>query len=205
MGKSNVLPTGEYQGVYYVDFENLLSYTKKDDETERKTLKNISPWEMSDYEFDDVESQMNLENYRATLVDALKKRFPSFKEPVGWYVGIPGKHILLENDLFYIAVEDNEWSEAVELLQKEENSVSGYENLQKRHYKNYLKGLCNVLLEQFDEIGTYIEAHGGKVSGSVSKKTSYLVAGEAAGSKLDKANALGVPVLSEDDLKAMCQ
>ena len=55
-----------------------------------------------------------------------------------------------------------------------------------------------------DEAKTYIEAHGGKVSGSVSKKTSYLVAGEAAGSKLDKANALGVPVLSEDDLKAMC-
>lgn len=155
MGKANVHPTGEYEGVYYVDFENLLSYTKKDDETERKTLKNISPWEMSDYEFDDIESQMNLENYRATLVDALKKRFPSFKEPVGWYVGIPGKHILLENDLFYIAVEDNEWSEAVELLQKEGDSISGYENLQKRHYKNYLKGLCNVLLEQFDEIGTY--------------------------------------------------
>ena len=78
MGKANVHPTGEYEGVYYVDFENLLSYTKKDDETERKTLKNISPWEMSDYEFDDVESQMNLENYRATLVEALKKRFPSF-------------------------------------------------------------------------------------------------------------------------------
>lgn len=56
-----------------------------------------------------------------------------------------------------------------------------------------------------DEAKTYIEAHGGKVSGSVSKKTSYLVAGEAAGSKLDKANALGVPVLSEDDLKSMCQ
>lgn len=56
-----------------------------------------------------------------------------------------------------------------------------------------------------DEAKSYIEAHGGKVSGSVSKKTSFLVAGEAAGSKLDKANALGVPVLSEDDLKAMCQ
>lgn len=56
-----------------------------------------------------------------------------------------------------------------------------------------------------DEAKTYIEAHGGKVSGSVSKKTSYLVAGEAAGSKLDKANSLGVPVLSENDLKAMCQ
>lgn len=56
-----------------------------------------------------------------------------------------------------------------------------------------------------DEAKTYIEAYGGKVSGSISKKTSYLVAGEAAGSKLDKANSLGVPVLSEDDLKAMCQ
>ena len=50
-----------------------------------------------------------------------------------------------------------------------------------------------------------IEAHGGKVAGSVSKKTSYLVAGEAAGSKLTKAQTLGIPVLSEDDLKNMLE
>lgn len=54
-----------------------------------------------------------------------------------------------------------------------------------------------------EEAKTFIEAHGGKVTGSVSKKTSYLVAGEAAGSKLDKANALGIPVLDEAGLKAM--
>lgn len=54
-----------------------------------------------------------------------------------------------------------------------------------------------------EEAKTFIEARGGKVTGSVSKKTSYLVAGEAAGSKLDKANALGIPVLDEAGLKAM--
>ena len=43
-----------------------------------------------------------------------------------------------------------------------------------------------------------IEQHGGKCSGSVSKKTSYLVAGEEAGSKLDKANELGITVLNEE-------
>lgn len=48
-----------------------------------------------------------------------------------------------------------------------------------------------------------IEAHGGKVSGSVSKKTNYLLAGENAGSKLTKANDLGVSVISEAELQEM--
>ena len=48
-----------------------------------------------------------------------------------------------------------------------------------------------------DDAKERIEAAGGKVSGSVSKKTSFVVAGEDAGSKLDKATQLGVPVLDE--------
>lgn len=51
-----------------------------------------------------------------------------------------------------------------------------------------------------DEAGAALKALGAKVSGSVSKKTSYVVAGEAAGSKYDKAVALGVPVLDEAQL-----
>ena len=51
-----------------------------------------------------------------------------------------------------------------------------------------------------DEAGAALKARGAKVSGSVSKKTSYVVAGEAAGSKYDKAVSLGVPVLDENAL-----
>ena len=54
-----------------------------------------------------------------------------------------------------------------------------------------------------DEAEQKIKAQGGKCTGSVSKKTSYVVAGEAAGSKLTKAQALGVPVISEDELISM--
>lgn len=54
-----------------------------------------------------------------------------------------------------------------------------------------------------DEAGERIKAAGGKVSGSVSAKTSYVVAGEAAGSKLTKAQALGVKIIDEETLLRM--
>ncbi len=56
-----------------------------------------------------------------------------------------------------------------------------------------------------DEASEIIEKMGGKVSSSVSKKTTYVLAGEEAGSKLRKANELGVAVISEDEFKKMIE
>ena len=60
--------------------------------------------------------------------------------------------------------------------------------------------LPNMSREEATEL---IEGQGGKVTGSVSKKTDYVVAGDAAGSKLTKAQSLGVTILDEDGLRAL--
>ncbi len=54
-----------------------------------------------------------------------------------------------------------------------------------------------------DQAKAYIEARGGKVTGSVSKKTDYLLSGENPGSKLAKAQSLGTKVISEEDLRGL--
>jgi len=90
----------------------------------------------------------------------------------------------------------------VEQLRKASLTFSG----KKKERGTKLAGKTFVLtgtLAHFtrDEAKKLIEDQGGRVSGSVSKKTDFVVAGSDAGSKLDKAKELGVPVIDEKGLK----
>jgi DNA ligase (NAD+) len=81
---------------------------------------------------------------------------------------------------------------------------------EKKQRSTQLEGLTFVLTGTLptltrDEAKDKIETAGGKTAGSVSKKTSYVVAGEEAGSKLDKARELKIPVIDEPGLLAMLQ
>ena len=95
-----------------------------------------------------------------------------------------------------------------DLIEKLKQAGVNIKSLEKEEQNQKFEGLTFVLtgsLEKYtrQEATELIEKYGGKVSGSVSKKTNYLLAGEDAGSKLTKAQSLGVKIISEEEFEKM--
>ena len=110
-----------------------------------------------------------------------------------------------------VAMSLNEWfrkHENIELLEKIKEIGLNFKIEETENNGTSLSGLTFVITGSFEsnsreELKDIIESNGGKASGSVSKKTNYLLAGENCGSKLDKANELGVTVIGSDELFKM--
>ena len=111
--------------------------------------------------------------------------------------------IIAQNIVDYFDDKENDkeiqrlFEQGVTILEQESSALS-----------DNLKGMTFVLtgtLEHYTrpEMSELIEKHGGKVSSSVSKNTSFVLAGAEAGSKLDKAKAFGVKIISEEDILKM--
>ena len=101
-----------------------------------------------------------------------------------------------------------EQGQTVDLINRLKNAGVNMNYLEEESWDDRFSGMTFVLtgsLEKYsrNEASEIIEKFGGKTSGSVSKKTTYLLAGEDSGSKLDKANSLGVNVISEQDFENM--
>jgi DNA ligase (NAD+) len=63
--------------------------------------------------------------------------------------------------------------------------------------------ITGTMSQSRDEVKAYLESLGAKVSGSVSKKTDFVIYGEEAGSKLTKAREFGVATITEDEMRGM--
>lgn len=140
MGRGNSCVFGNYEGLYYVNWNNF-SNEYEDEEG------NII-----------VDEDMRVEEWEEALsqfIFDLTKKYPSFSICEEWISNT--EKAVLENSLFYIAVEDNEWSMAVKLIQKEQSYYSrgNIVNLQAGLFMKYLNGIRDCLFNQFDVLGTY--------------------------------------------------
>ena len=101
---------------------------------------------------------------------------------------------------------DRQSKDLIERLRQAGVNFESHEQVQDTRFAGKTFVLTGALsLFTRDEATAKIEAFGGKAASSVSKKTTYVVAGENAGSKLKKANELGIPVLSEQEFLDMLQ
>lgn len=169
MGRGNACVWNPYEGLYYVDFDDLTCYIKESEEEpgvyDSRLGRDISFEEMNEWQYDEAETDWMLHDFEEKFIADFTEMFPSFSEPSKRTWVSRDERAVLENELFYIVFEDNEWSLAVKLLQKE-NPYYVLDGLQKKHYQRYLEGMRDCLFKQFDEIGIY---GGAWTSGTIRK------------------------------------
>ena len=160
MGRGNVHVTGSCEGLYYIDNDHFHIYRRdipdNAEECESKMLGEISDLELNGggWLIDEEETRDNERDILDGFIESFTNRFPSFHQPDPSKLWLDrDRHVILESSLFHIAVEDNEWSLAVELVQKEGLYGDSLHGLQARHYQNYLEGMKRCLLEYLPSIG----------------------------------------------------
>lgn len=158
MGAGNVGVFSPVGGEYYIDFDDLYVYRAKDDEDDVRLMRDVPFSEIEDFEFSEFDTELEIDDVIAEFRESMIRRFPSFKETDLWLLDGPysrsrSRHAILENGLFWIATEDNQWSLAVELIPKEESWGEPWMvNLQGRHFQKYLDGIKEALFEQFEYV-----------------------------------------------------
>lgn len=160
MGQGNVCVTGSCEGLYYIDNDHFHIYRRdvpgKSEECESKMLGELHAPELASggWLLDEEDTRAIQRDLLDSFIESFTNRFPAFHQPA------PDKQWLdhtrqsiLESSLFHIAIEDNEWSLAIELVQKEGLYGDNLYGLQARHYQKYLEGMKRCLLEHLPSIG----------------------------------------------------
>lgn len=166
MGRGNVSVSGKYEGLFYIDNDDYTIYRMSDDYSDYPELmlaRDLGYDEIAggDFIYDEEGTMCELDFILDSFCEDFMSRYPSFTKPMenksirsGLY-GYMSRQVILESGLFYIAIEDNEWSTAIELLQKEDPYDNHLAGLQGRHFKAYFAAMADCLLDLLPGIGTY--------------------------------------------------
>lgn len=161
MGRGNVCTTGSYEGLYYIDNDHYHVYRDSEDMSDYPETRLMGELDYADitsgpWVYDEEGTGSELDDIKECFMDAFCQMFPSFGRPSKeFWIDSSCRRVIMESKLFYICMEDNEWSMAVELVQKEEPWGDVWmENLQKRLYEKYLEGMKKALLMRLPSIGT---------------------------------------------------
>lgn len=163
MGRGNCCVRGDYEGLFYVDNDFLHVYENDEEESDSVLLGDLSYEELTggDWSYSEILTDLLYEDSLANFIQRIQRKFKSFRACDKWVSR--EEHAILENALFYIVTEDNEWSVAFKLLQKEDPYDDHLSGLQKRHFQLYLDGMRDALFEDFPALGIYSGAWTHKV------------------------------------------
>lgn len=147
MGSGNCCVHGKHEGLYYVDNNDIYVYSLISNPAITRLLRDIDYNDYSNWQYDEWLSDDQYQIFIENLTSDFTTRFPSFSKCDQWIS--KSLHARLENKLFYVCTEDNEWSVAVELIAKDDETLAG---LQFKHYLNYLHGIRDTLFLQFSDL-----------------------------------------------------
>ena len=192
--------------IYYLKYEDISSLKKEGDKFTKNLLNAIN--ESKNNDLDRVICSLGIRNVGTKLSKTLAKEFRSMDKLMEADIvrlnGINDVGEITADNIYEFFKQE----QTIDLIQRLKDAGVNMEYLQEESGDERFYGKTFVLtgsLEKYtrDEASEIIERLGGKTSSSVSKKTSYVLAGEDAGSKLTKAQTLGVPVITEEEFEEM--
>lgn len=192
--------------IYYLTYEDISSLKKDGEKFTQNLLNSIENSKNND--LDKVICSLGIKNVGAKLAKILAKEFKNIDDLMNASVirlnSINDVGEITANNIYEFFKQE----QTIDLINRLKNAGINMEYLQQESDDERFFGKTFVLTGSLnnytrDEASKIIEDFGGKTSSSVSKKTTYLLAGEDAGSKLTKAEQLGVTIITEQEFEDM--
>ena len=192
--------------IYYLTYEDISSLKKDGEKFTQNLLNSIEHSKNND--LDKVICSLGIKNVGAKLAKILAKEFKNIDDLMNASVirlnSINDVGEITANNIYEFFKQE----QTIDLINRLKNAGVNMEYLQQESDDERFFGKTFVLTGSLsnytrDEASKIIEDFGGKTSSSVSKKTTYLLAGEDAGSKLTKAEQLGVTIITEREFEDM--